>query len=247
MAAVVGVLITLAGVVIALLSFLGGDKGPRNPGPATLKAVALVVHNGDVGTDPSLDVQLHNVGGRRAVVTKARITVERVDSVPVCFSAGALDVSGRYSATLPDRPGVVEVPLHQQIGRDQADRLSITLGATKESLHLNSPPSRKLLYRLRLALLDDSGGQPADAGTALVSVPGVPEGTEDYWPRSLQSKSRSELAATFGGSIPYASFVPCWRANNARLHVALSAPGARSPELDQLRGQLATKVEVPQP
>jgi hypothetical protein len=242
MAAVVGVPLTLVGLVIAFLSLRGGDDGKKPPARAALKAVALVVHNG--GGGPQLDVGVHNVGDRRAVLTRARLTVERVDSVPVCVSAGGLNVTGTYNAILPPHPGAVDVPLHQQVGRDEADRFTIKIGATQKSLSSEDGRPRKLLYRLGLSLVDDSGGPAAIAGTAIVSVPLVPEQTEDFWSTGLQSKTRPQLDALLPG-FPLASFVPCWRKNNARLRAALSAPGARAPELDQLRGQIANDVVLP--
>jgi hypothetical protein len=253
MVALAGLAVAIAsGVIVPLALHDGGNghvggAGETGRRESALRMAGLVVHNGPNDRDPSLDVRLHNVGTARSVLTRARITVKQVEAFPVCYSASALRVTGKYSATLPARPGVVDVPLHQQIGPDAADRFSLVVGASEQSLGLDRDDPRTFVYRLGIAISDDSGAAPLNGGTALVGVPHVPDYLGTFWPKEFESKTQAQLASNFGPSFPYEKLMPCWRDNTPRLRQILSQPGTRSSELADVRRQLAETVEVPRP
>ncbi|MEU7903337.1 hypothetical protein [Actinoplanes sp. NPDC049118] len=127
-------------------------------------AIDLVVRDpqltGDPGdveaesTPPAVEITVHNRGSRRSVITRIAATVEDSAVIERCDAqGGAVPVSATYDFTLPPRPAngsVLQVPVSQQQGPDEADRVALRLGTDKResrtSVHL---------YRLRFELVAD--------------------------------------------------------------------------------------------
>jgi hypothetical protein len=241
-ATVLGIPVALVGLVLAYLALRDGDDHPSPDRASALRLVDVRVKNGEWDPMPQLDVTLHNVGTGRAVLTGARIVVRKVTALPTRYTQGDLPVTGRYGVLLPPHPASVDVPLHQQIGADRADRLVLRLRASRRSLHLDQFPPRLLVYQLQLTISDDGGGRPLDAGLALVSVPSAPIQSVNFWP--ADPETQAGLLKSFGASAPPANVLACWQANTSALRAILDKPGKRSPELAALRANVAESVDI---
>jgi hypothetical protein len=256
-AAVIAVPIAVAFGVISLIGG-GGSDGPPAPSLAHVEPVDLVVHNDRfVDPPPRLEILLHNTGGQRAVLSRAKIEIRRVGSLRQCVSQGDLPLSTTYAATLPAdaSPGdVVEAPLHQQLGADEADRFAIALGvrAAPRSSRYTSRGRESLpgpyLFELAISLVSDEGGRPLDVGSALVSVPFAPDAPVFYWDRAsegrlvrydrAQERTAEELGQAPPWPPPYTS--KCWLSNTRTLRSMLSSNAKRSPTLEAVGSSIIT-------
>ncbi|HEY8809116.1 MAG TPA: hypothetical protein VIM28_03745 [Solirubrobacterales bacterium] len=259
-ATIIGVPIGLAAVVLAALALSGGGGDPPTaPHRAHVKPVDLVVHNGIYADHPPLlEILLHNTGAERAVVSRADIEIRRVGLLRQCFSQGDLPLSTTYAATLPANaaPGdVVQAPLHEQLGDDEADRFAIELGVRADpasssySMGGRQSLAGLYLFEIAISMASDEGGHPLDVGRALVSLPSAPEPFGFYWDRAslgrlrqyslAEAKSREEL----GDSIPrwpspYTK--KCWLSNTRTLRSMLSSHAKRSPTLEAVGAGIIT-------
>ncbi len=169
----------------------GGEDDPAPKRPL-LEALPPVVQNGEMESDaipaandltasrqtdaskPRVEVRLHNTGTRRSVLTSARFTITDFARITPCGLGAGLVASARYDVVLPiaPRPGqVLETPINQQLGPDEADRFVFRLGvgnAIEEIL------GETLVYELRVAVLHDNESKPVDVGHAVVALPGAP-------------------------------------------------------------------------
>lgn len=252
-ATIIGVPIGLAAIVLAALALSGGSGGdpPTAPSRAHIKPVDLVVHNGIYeDPPPRLEILLHNTGAERAVVSQANIEIRRVGLLRQCFSQGDLPLSTTYAATLPANAAprdVVQAPLHEQLGGDEADRFAIKLGVRADpasssySMGGRQSLAGLYLFEIAISMISDEGGHPLGVGRALVSLPSTPASFGFYWDRAslgrlrqfslAEAKSREEL----GDSIPpwpspYTK--KCWLSNTRTLRSMLSSHAKRSPTLE---------------
>jgi hypothetical protein len=239
--------IVLVGTLGAILPIdLGGGDEPAPPPSqaANLQDVDLLVRNDLQPTPPALELLLHNAGRGRSVVSGARIEVLRVDPLPLCFAQGELPLSGHYGAQLSTeaKPGeVVEVPLHQQLGTDEADRFEIVLGLTSEEESSSGELPGLYLFELDVSLEHDGAQPPLRLGRALVSLPALPPSGAYYWARDTASSLKQYLIS---GDAPVQEIwgppMPCWRANTEVLRQGLAGPAARSPQMDALSSEIVT-------
>lgn len=140
--------------------------------------VTTGIDKGQVGsrqTDsskPRIEIRLHNQGTSRAVLTSARFVVRRFSDFPVCGQGAGLFVSARYDAMLPDKAGaVVEVPIDQQLGPDEADRFAFRLSAQHyDPTYLG----HYLFYELDVSVRHDNAPKPLDVGRVAIAIPGAP-------------------------------------------------------------------------
>ncbi|HVD37311.1 MAG TPA: hypothetical protein VNC15_00595, partial [Solirubrobacterales bacterium] len=167
------------------------------------------------------------------VISSARIEILRVLPIPICFTQGGLGVSEEYGVQLPPdaAPGkTIEVPLHQQVAANEADRFRIDLGVQKseESQDFGGP----YLFEVGVAIVHDGRKQPLAMGTALISVPRVPSGSEFF----LEEGDFQKVTETFLISGPLREFwagpLNCWRNNARKARLALKSQATRSPELE---------------
>jgi hypothetical protein len=245
--------------MIAIIAYIDGSGGDSPPAPslAHVEPVDLVVHNGAAAeSPPRLEILLHNTGDQRAVISRANIEIRRVGLLRQCFSQGDLPLSTTYAATLPANAApryVVQAPLHEQLGADEADRFAVKLGVRADpassSYSIRGVPSLAGLYLFEIAisLVSDEGGQPLGVGRALVSLPFAPEPFGFYWDGAslgrlrqyslAEAKSHEEL----GNSIP--SWPPpwtkkCWFSNTRILTSMLSSHAKRSPTLEAVSSSI---------
>lgn len=251
------------GAVLGILALvnLGGGDSPPAPSLAQVEPVDLVVHNGGATeAPPRLEILLHNIGDKRAVLSRANIEIRRVGLLRQCFSQGDLPLSTTYAATLPANaaPGhVVQAPLHEQLGGDEADRFAIGLGVradpAKSSYSMGGKQNLPGLYLFEVAisLISDEGGQPLSVGRALVSLPVAPEPFGFYWDRPTMEQlvqydrevERNRKAAgdpTSSPPWPPAWTKKCWLANTKTLRGMLAADAERSPTLTAVGNSIIT-------
>lgn len=214
-------LVLVSGVAVPRLNELLARKAPE------LHVVDIVVENTTDWTTPTrLQVTLHNTGNERAIIKRALFRIHHFSQIPNCVSEGELPVSKTYDIILPVNPHadqLVEAPVSQQLGTDEADRFTFTLTVPQD---INKPSS--YIYQLEVALLHDEGQTPLKLGNVLVALPGLPSAAGgDFWPSVPGS------LGSFG-----AQAVACLKSNSLKLHQMLALDGKRSQQLRDLADQL---------
>jgi hypothetical protein len=234
-ATIVGVPLALVALVLAYLALGGGEhshskKATRSP---RLQHVDLIARNG-ISNHPGLELLVENRGVGRAVISRAEIKILRVLPIPICFTQGGLGVSEEYGVQLPPdaAPGeTIEVPLHQQVAANQADRFRIELGVQEpeEGQALKGD----YLFELAVGIVHDGRNRPLGMGTALISLPRVPLGSEFF----LEEGGFQKVIETFSIPGPLREFWTgprdCWRNNARKATLALKSQATRSPELEE--------------
>ena len=174
-----------------ITAWMSGGKDEKEPKRPLLEGLPPVVQNGQVESDaipagdnltasrqtdaskPRVEVRLHNTGTGRSVLTSARFTITDFVRITPCGLGAGLVASARYDVVLPIAPRsgqVLETPINQQLGPDQADRFVFRLGvgnAIEEIL------GETLVYELRVAVVHDNAPDPADVGRVVVALPGA--------------------------------------------------------------------------
>jgi hypothetical protein len=216
---VLGPLLVL-GVGAGIAALTSGGDGEKR---AQLKPLPLLVVNGKAGfegvrlqtasgnfvasrqTDaskPRIHVRLHNTGGRRSVLTSALFTVKRFVRIVPCGLGGGLTASARYDLVLPSSPRagqVIEVPINQQLGADEADRFVFRVGSSKAADDIGLI----LVYELGIGVRHDGASQPLDVGTAVVALAGTPDESLQFRKGGVCAKAPSGAearAALFQGA-----------------------------------------------
>lgn len=240
-----GLAIAAVGVVIGIVALFvssgsGSDGGASSASSIAqagkLEAVDVSVH--DVipfeRGRAFLEVTLHNTGGRRVVIDAARVEVRRVQKLRRCASQDDLLLSHVYGLLLPANAhegDAVEMPLHQQVGPDEADRFRVEL-STK------LPPSDQTslyLFEVAVSLRNDGPQSELPLGTAVVGLPELPAPGEYYW-----DAGTLDVLHNFAlGEPDYARYLrqhalPCWRANTRALEQAGKGRKLRSNDLEEV-------------
>lgn len=174
---------------------------------------------------PRIELRLHNVGTQRSVLTSARFELKRHVRIAACGVGAGLLESASYDVMLPGEPArdeVVEVPINQQLGPDEADRFSFRLStpeAYKDDL------GTTVIYEIGISVLHDDAPEPLKAGEVVVAVPATP------------ARSDADPQA------PYSFFAPgCVPAPPPETHVAASFSGVRSLELTEFLSFLGSQT-----
>jgi hypothetical protein len=237
-----GLLVGIATVLIAFLALKGDSGGPAHSGHGrgNLKLVDVRVREG-VAPSPHVRVEivLHNLGGGLVVVDQANLQVRRRYELPRCASQDDLPLSNTYGVPVPvqARPGnLVEAPLHQQIGPDDADRLAFSLSAKWPG---DGATSTLYLFEFDLSLLTDQPRPEVSLGRVLVSLPHHPFAGEYFWGSDTEELIQG-LAATSPDYVKQLRNValPCWRSNTRSLRQAFASSAALSPELEAVSAEL---------
>jgi hypothetical protein len=223
-------ILLVAGAGITALMSGGNDEEPKRP---VLEALPPVVQNGELESDavpagenltaslqtdaskPRVEVRLHNTGTRRSVLTSARFTITDFVRITPCGLGAGLVASARYDVVLPiaPRPGqVLETPINQQLGPDQADRFVFRLGVGKE---IDEIFGETLVYELRVAVAHDNEAERVDVGRVVVALPGASS------PVNLQS-------------FPAPGTNDCSEDPPPAVRRVVRFKGVRSPEVDQM-------------
>jgi hypothetical protein len=241
---VAALLLAVAAILVPMLAISGKNSSSPTPAshsrPAKLKVDSLVVWDYGKGPHPKphLEVILHNIGGTRAVVDGASVVVKAVSPVQRCASQDDLPLSDVYGAILPHHasPRPIVVPLHDQVGPDGVDRFEILL-----STPLSKPnPATYFLFRVELKLLNDSPEASLPAGTALVSLPEVPDQGEYFWNHQTIGLLKGFETEGLTARGLWAGAMPCWQGNTKILRQALNPPAVRSPEVASIANELVT-------
>jgi hypothetical protein len=232
---------TIIGMLIAAAAFaydrLEGSGSAEVPAKTPqLERIDLIARNGLPPHRPALELLVHNGGRGRSVVSRAQIKIVKVYPLPLCFTQGELPLSKQYGVQLPEdsEPGdVVEVPIHQQIPGDQADRFLIDLGVAPAD-----PESDSLeglyLFEVEVSLLHDGTAPPLPMGKALVSLDEPPFTTEYVLREGEFARVEREYGAGGPARQTWATQLPCWQANARELLRAESSQATRSQQLQAI-------------
>jgi hypothetical protein len=250
LATIIVVPLTVMGLVLAYMALVKSGSPDKPIRTADLELVDAAVINPRFSSTqavPSIDVKLHNKGNARVVVSRAVVTVEQVARLDFCYSQGDLPASNTYDIELPTSPSRLTAPLNQQLGPDEADRFLLKFGVPAGALggqQVGDTP-HLFVYRMRLSLVSGAEREPLDLGRFIVSVPDIPFGIVWYWPKDMENRRAQDLAQNFGATFPYQTYMPCWSRNTERLRAILNRSGSRSPDLEQVRRDLARVVKAP--
>jgi len=251
---VVGFPFAIVAAVVTVFAFFGGRASDPQLPPAPKAASGrvevgqVVVRNGPAesttGPDglplqrretmPTIDLTVLNRGGRRVLLTAARVEVLAHAVLPECAGqgggGGAVPVSGAYTVELPAAPpgeaARVSRPLHQQVAPDGADRITLRFLALLGGADL----SESALYQLRVQIVT-SERRPLDVGRFLVAAPGAIERSGATLPESDALLTGPIVA----GRLPL-TWTWCYRRNLTELRRMLALPGRRSPDVAALAG-----------
>lgn len=111
-------LLVVAGLVLVVSP---APSTPKPPQPkAQLSVSQLLVTGGTNLFEPvKLDITVHNLGDRLAVLTGLRIKILDFAYMRDCYTQGEIGASKPYPVSLPDNPAagtVMTVPLHEEVG-----------------------------------------------------------------------------------------------------------------------------------
>lgn len=250
MANVAGIIAAAAAVIavaLAVVNMLSPAQAHVTKRAPQIEPVSLQMPEPGPGEKSEVQIILHNVGNERSIIKRAVVRILHSDQMHLCFSQGSLGLSESYDVTLPDSPApgqIVEVPLHEQLASDEADRFALSFRPEPPTTAEATTQGPTIyLYQLELLLLHDVSNTPVRLGKVLLALPMAPEPEEFYWASKLESPSvRASGLSTWGAGY-YAKLMPCWRSNSLVLRQFLALAGERSPGLVNM----ASKVIVPSP
>ncbi len=235
----------LVAVVIALSS--NGDASLVSAVPSRkprLERIDLIARNGLPPHKPSLELLVHNGGRGTSVVSRARIEIMHLYPLPLCFTQGELPVSAHYGLQLPAdaEPGeAFEVPIHQQIEADQADRFTIGLGVGSADPG-NDQLDGLYLFEVEVSLVHDGEVPALPMGRALISLDRLPFTTEYL----LREGQFPEVVQEYKGYLGYvsprktwATQMPCWQKNAQSIIRAGKSDATRSRQLQTILDTVA--------
>jgi hypothetical protein len=243
---VAGIVSAVVGVVAALAGlFGGGDPTPTKEraqaaSSGRIRLSEVLVRNPPSLpriVTPTLELVVHNVGERRATLTRMQFTVRDQVFLPTCYIQGDLPVAEEYAITVPRKAKAGTVvnssPLRRQLAVDQVERLAFRfrLPPTRENGKIvpYTFDDDNYLYRFDVGLVRDNRQTAEPLGTAIVSLPfGPSEG--QIWTTDNRTK--------FVDGLP-ADAVACMKANAAKLRTFLEGPGERSGQMRSLQGRLS--------
>ncbi|MGC3993829.1 MAG: hypothetical protein QM779_06950 [Propionicimonas sp.] len=235
----VGVL-TLAPEPAAQVAVPSPSAGPQ----LSLSQVVVVAPDGG-GSVATLDITVRNDGPELAVLTGVELTIDDFGYLPPCLSGSNLEVTGKYTATLPDDPQagqVVRVTLHQQVEPGAADRFTIGLKAPTKHEGAEAPIS-SYVYLMRVAVVQDAAGSAVAAGQVLVDAGSPLDANGTFYfgaDRDATAADVGDGGLCGGESSCVRTQVECWNANRATLLPLLAVPATRSEGGDAAASALGT-------
>jgi hypothetical protein len=232
-AAIIATVILLLQVIPPLFEEDGTPSASSSRRPH-LERVDLVARN-QVPEDQGLELLVRNSGGGRSVISRARLKIRRVYAFHLCFAQGNLSLSERYGVELSTRAKageIVEVPLHQQVGPDQADRFRINLEARPKEI--SGLVWTLYLFEIAVALNHDGQKAPLRMGTVQISLPTVP--LSEYL---LGDGGFGQAVETFSSPDDplrevWAKPLACWQRNGRTAALARKSGATRSQELEEV-------------
>ncbi len=248
--------VTTAAAVVLVLAAVGvltlaPEPVAPPPAPTPSAAPQLMLSQVDVvapdgqGSVATLDVTVRNNGDQLAVLTGIDLTVDGFGFLPPCLSGSNLEVTGTYSATLPDNPTkgqVVHVTLHQQVEPGKADRFTVGLRAPHD--HAGKDASiAAFVYLLRVSVVQDGAGPVLAAGPVLVDAGSALDANGTFHlaaPRDATASDVGTEGLCGGEPACIRKQVACWNANRATLLPLLAVPATRSEGGDAAAAALGT-------
>jgi hypothetical protein len=248
--------VTTAAAVVLVLAAVGvltlaPEPVAPPPAPTPSAAPQLMLSQVDVvapdgqGSVATLDVTVRNNGDQLAVLTGIDLTIDGFGFLPPCLSGSNLEVTGTYSATLPDSPAkgqVVHVTLHQQVEPGKADRFTVGLKAPHD--HAGKDASiAAFAYLLRVSIVQDGAAPALAAGPVLVDAGSALDANGTFYlaaPRDATALDVGTEGLCGGEPSCIRRQVACWNANRATLLPLLAVPATRSEGGDAAAAALGT-------
>src|ERR1700683_1123848 len=160
MANVAGIIAAAAAVTavaLAVVNMLSPAQAHVTKRAPQIEPVSLQMPEHGPGEKSEVQIILHNVGNERSIIKRAVVRILHSDQVHLCFSQGSLGLSESYAVTLPDSPApgqTVEVPLHEQLASDEADRFALSFRPEPPTTaEVTTQGPTIYLYQLELLLL----------------------------------------------------------------------------------------------
>jgi hypothetical protein len=238
-----GVALLLAACTV--LVFSPPTSVPAAPKPRSSLALSQFDITGGTSGPVMLDVTVHNLGRRRAVLTGVRMKIRDFLYLPECYTAGTVEPSKPYPLTLPDNPtsgAVMTIPLHEEVGADQVDRFTVDLhgpSRTAAGPRGRYPLGGTFLYRFGAALTADVQ-KNLSLGTAIAATPLDPYPSGQVWnPDDPQRVAKWKQDIAGSSSIDLSTpdmqaSMRCLDTNSRALKALLARPGRRSDSLDHV-------------
>jgi hypothetical protein len=257
-ATIIGTGVGLISLLLAYFAFwgIGGSSSSvtvETPRPAEVNPVAdpdlsprlervdLLARNGMSQDESGVELIVHNAGRGRSVISRAEIEVVKVYELPLCFTQGSLPISEHYGAQLPigAQPGdIVELPLHQQVGPNRADRFAIHLSAKGKGQGAKGSIPGLYLFEFKVSLVHDGQAKALPMGSALVSLPAVPVSSEFLLLDGLETVNGYFNPDGRPVREAWADQMPCWRANAKVAILARETDATMSAELARTLGSV---------
>jgi len=231
------VVLVVASVAILIAAPEPGQPQPEpspSPGPRVLVSKVDVIAPDGQGSVAVLDVTVRNDGDRPAVLTELDLAIDAFGYLPPCLSGSNLEVTGTYSATLPDSPGpgaVVTVSLHQQVEPGGVDRFTVGLKAPAGHAGDDLGAIASYVYAGSVRVQQDAAGaQPDPVPVVIDAGTGLDANGTFYFaaPRPATASDVGTGGICGGESGCVGAQVDCWNANRTTLLPLLARPGSRS-------------------
>jgi hypothetical protein len=179
-------------------------------------------------SSPTVEATVFNKTSHRVLIEQVHVSIEAYATLRLCFSQGGgpMPQPNPYTIRLAANPlpseRVVEAPLHEQIGREEVDRIALRFGADI------SGAGGYALYLLHIQLHIYGEKKDLDLGRFALSAPGRIPTFSGYLP-----DENSYLEEFTSGSFKAAHLQTTWcfKHNLASLHQILDNSARRAPEL----------------
>ncbi len=234
-------LLVVAGLVLVV------SPAPSTPGPPQPKArlalsQLLVTEDPTTGRPVALDITVHNLGNRLAVLTGVKLKILDFAYLRTCYTQGEVGASKPYPVSLPDNPtegATLTIPLHEEVGHDKVDRFVVQLRPPPYRSPEGYPEAGVFGYRVAVTLSSDVQDDLA-LGPAAFAAPGTPGLWTSVWdPTDPDRKAKMSNAVNSGTPLTWDSeymhgVETCMTANARSVTRLLRPSGARSTAMAEL-------------
>lgn len=233
-------LLVVAGLVLVVSP---APSSPKPPSPKARLALSQLLVDEDPSKDRIvLDITVHNLGNRLAVLTGVKLKILDFAYLRTCYTQGEVGASTPYPVSLPDHPAkgtTLTIPLHEEVGHDKVDRFVVRLRPPPYRKPKGYPEEGTFGYRVAAALTSDVQAD-LSLGAAAFAVPYTPGLWTSVWdPTDPARKTKMSNAVNSGVPLTwdgeYMHGVERCMSDNARsVTRLLRPPGARSTEMADL-------------
>jgi hypothetical protein len=187
------------------------------------------VINAGIHHPPELDITVHNVGRRRAVLNQLELTIRHFVYLPQCVFGSSVEPSKiTYPLTMPDGPSpgqVVSVVLHEEVGPDQVDRFKVKMAGPPLRRDKFGPAPAVFGYQTSASITSDVDKRPLSLGALVLTLDRAPSHNVEVWDVNDPRRAKDPGIGDFVENDAKAR--ACLDKNSRELTSLLSLPGAR--------------------